>query len=67
MKIAWISKIEWDMPHKTSRLKLSKALIKRGHNVTLYMVKKFGENISSTNNIVCIPTIHLPILSGLSF
>jgi len=67
MNIAWISKIEWDMPHKTSRLKLSEALIKRGHNVTLYMVKKFGEKSANTNYIVCLPTIHFPILSGFFY
>jgi glycosyltransferase involved in cell wall biosynthesis len=67
MNIAWISKIESDMPHKTSRLKLSKALQKRGHSVTLYMVRKFGEKTISQNNIVCIPTFHYPILSGLFY
>lgn len=67
MKIVWISKIEWNMPHKTSRLKLSDALRKRGHDVTVYMVRKFGERISSSNNVISVPTIHLPILSGLFF
>jgi glycosyltransferase involved in cell wall biosynthesis len=67
MHIAWISKIEWNMPHKTSRLKLSEALIKRGHNVTLYMVKKFGEKSFNTNYCVNIPTIHFPILSGFFY
>ena len=67
MNIAWISKIEWNMPHKTSRLKLSEALIKRGHNVTLYMVKKLGENITNKNCIVGLPTIHFPILSGFFY
>jgi glycosyltransferase involved in cell wall biosynthesis len=63
MNIAWISAIEWNMPHKTSRLKLSEALIRRGHNVTLYMVKKFGEKSTDTAYCVTIPTIHFPILS----
>ncbi len=67
MNIAWISKIEFNMPHKTSRLKLSEALIKRGHIVTLYMVKKFGEKSSNPNYIVRIPTIHFPILSGFFY
>lgn len=67
MKIAWISKIEWNMPHKTSRLKLSEALIKRGHDVTLYMVKKFGEKSSGKKCIVSLPTIPLPILSGFFY
>jgi len=67
MKIAWISKIEWYMPHKTSRLKLSEALIKRGHNVTLYLVKKFGEISSNTNFCVFIPTINLPFLSAFFY
>jgi len=55
------------MPHKTSRLKMSEALIKRGHNVTLYMVKKFGGEDFGSDDVVCIPTIHLPILSGLFY
>jgi len=63
MNIAWISKIEWNMPHKTSRLKMSEALIKRGNKVTLYMVKKFGEKGFVSDNVICIPTIHIPILS----
>ena len=67
MNIAWISKIEWNMPHKTSRLKLSEALIKRGNSVNLYMVKKFGEKIFVPKNIICIPNIHIPILSGIFF
>ncbi|MFW6129972.1 MAG: glycosyltransferase family 4 protein [Atribacterota bacterium] len=67
MNIVWISKISMDMPHKTSRLKMSEALRRRGHNVTLYMVKKFGEKNFTSPNIVLIPTINLPILSGLFF
>jgi glycosyltransferase involved in cell wall biosynthesis len=68
MKIAWISKITMDMPHKTSRLKLSDALIWRGHEVTLYMVKKFGEkNKSGSDYVICIPTIPLPIFSGIFY
>jgi glycosyltransferase involved in cell wall biosynthesis len=67
MNIAWISKIEWDMPHKTSRYKLSEALRKRGHNVNLYMVKKFKEKIIIPKNNICIPTIHLPFFSGLFY
>ncbi|MCK5022136.1 MAG: glycosyltransferase, partial [Candidatus Pacebacteria bacterium] len=67
MNITWISKIEWDMPHKTSRLKLSEALIKRRHNVTLYMAKKFGENINNKNCIVGLPTINFPIISGFFY
>jgi glycosyltransferase involved in cell wall biosynthesis len=67
MNIVWISKISSDMPHKTSRLKMSEALIKRGHNLTLYMVKKFGEENYESSNVVCIPTIHFPILSGIFY
>ena len=67
MNIVWISKIEWDMPHKTSRLKLSEALRKRGHTVTLYMAKKFGEKKFVSDNIIGVPTIHYPILSGIFF
>ena len=67
MNIVWISKISMDMPHKTSRLKMSEALRRRGHNVTLYMVKKFGDKNSASSNIVFIPTINFPILSGLFF
>ncbi len=67
MNIVWISKISMDMPHKTSRLKMSEALRKRGHNVTLYMVKKIGDKKNSSPNIVFIPTINFPILSGLFF
>lgn len=64
MNLVWISKISRDMPHKTSRLKMSEALQRRGHNVTLYMAKKFGEKDFNVDNVVCIPTIHFPILSG---
>ena len=67
MNIAWISKIEWGVPHLTSRIKLSEALRKRGHNVNLYLVKKFGEKDPSPNNVIFIPTIHLPILSGIFY
>lgn len=67
MNIVWISKISMGMPHKTSRLKMSEALRKRGHNVTLYMVKKFGEKNTDLPNIVQIPTINFPILSGLFY
>ena len=67
MNIVWISKIRWDMPHKTSRLKMSEALIRRGHNVTLYMVKKIGDRTFNSDNIVCIPTIPFPTLSGIFY
>lgn len=67
MNIAWISKIEWGMPHKTSRLKMSEALIKRNHNVKLYMVKKFYEKNQVPDYIVRIPTIHLPFFSGFFY
>jgi len=67
MNIAWISKIESDMPHKTSRLKMSEALIKRGHNLTLYMVKNFGVKNFRSDNVVYVPTIHFPILSGIFY
>ena len=67
MNIIWISKFSWDMPHKTSRIKMSDALIKRGHNVTLYLVRKFGEKNFYSDNLICIPTIHFPILSGIFY
>jgi len=67
MNIIWISKIEAGMPHKTSRLKMSEALVKRGHNVTLYMVKKIGEKFVNSDNIICIPIVHFPILSGIFY
>ena len=67
MKIAWISKIGWDMPHKTSRLKMSNALRKRNNDIKLYMVKNFREKIDTLDYINCIPTIKIPILSGLFY
>ncbi len=67
MNIVWISKITMNMPHKTSRLKLSEALIKRGHNVTLYIAKKLGEKNSYPSYVTAIPTIDLPILSGIFY
>ena len=67
MNIVWISKISMDMPHKTSRLKLSESLIKRGHNVTLFVVKKFGEKNCDSKYIRCISTIDYPILSGFFY
>lgn len=67
MKIVWISKIEGHMPHKTSRLKLTEALIKRGHDVILTMAGKFGEKKTLSKNIVLIPTISLPVLSGFLY
>jgi len=67
MNIAWISKIEADMPHKTSRLKMTEALVKRGNEVTLYMVKKIGGKKINLDNVICIPNIHFPILSGFFF
>lgn len=67
MKIVWISKITMDTIHKTSRLKMSEALIKRGHNVTLCMVKKFGEKNFAPDYIIRFPTIHFPILSGIFY
>jgi len=67
MNIIWISKIRRDLPHITSRLKMSETLIKRGHNVTLYTEKKIGEKIPQEDNIIFIPNIHLPILSGIFY
>jgi hypothetical protein len=61
MNIVWISKITNESLHKTSRIEMTNALIKRGHNVILYMVKKFGEKIFISNNTRLIPTIHYPI------
>lgn len=69
MKIAWISNINWDMPHKTSRLKMSEALNRRGNTVTLYMAKKFGQKVHNYKNVNIIfsPTINLPYLSGIFY
>ncbi len=67
MNIVWISKITMDTIHKTSRLKMSDALRKRGHNVTLCMIKKFGEEVFSSDEVIYIPTINFPILSGFFY
>jgi glycosyltransferase involved in cell wall biosynthesis len=56
-----------DMPHKTSRLKLSEALIRRGHTVTLYIVKKLGEKKPDSDYIISVPTVPLPIFSGIFY
>jgi glycosyltransferase involved in cell wall biosynthesis len=67
MNIVWLSKITMDTFHKTSRIKMSEALIKRGHTVRLCMVKKFGEKNFASDYITQFPTIDLPILSGIFY
>lgn len=66
-KIIWISKLSELYHFKTSRLELSNALIRRGHDVKLIMEKKIGEKKSNNKDIIYFPTICNPVLSGLLF
>ena len=67
MNILWINKIT-DMDYwKTTRLELSKSLRKRGHNVTLVMVKSIRANKSIEDGIIFFPTPSHPLLSGVIF
>lgn len=67
MNIAWITNISENESHKTSRLKMSESLKRRGHNVNLFMVKKFCEKKYDSENITYIPTLNIPNLSGIFY
>ena len=65
MNILLVTNISNKDLFKTSRLELAKALRKRGHKVTTIMKKDIGERISAKKNLIYLPTIIQPILSGL--
>jgi glycosyltransferase involved in cell wall biosynthesis len=46
---------------------MSEALVKRGHDVTLFMVKKFGERYYTPYYVKPISTIQYPLLSGFFY
>jgi len=66
MNIVWINKIASKEYWGTTQIGLSEGLRKRGHNVMLVMTKDIGEN-KPTKDIIYLPTIPFPILSGLFF
>ena len=67
MKIIWISKITREMPHKTSRLKMTEELSKLGYDIQLYMAKEFFEHPQKKDSIRYFPTIDFPIVSGFFY
>ena len=66
MNIVWINKIASKEYWGTTQFGLSEGLRKRGHNVMLVMTKDIGEN-KPTKDVIYLPTIPFPILSGLFF
>jgi len=67
MNIVWINKITDTDYWRTTQLGLTRALRRKGHNVMLVMAKNIGENKSADENIIYLPTISAPLLSGLFF
>jgi glycosyltransferase involved in cell wall biosynthesis len=67
MKIIWITKISEKYNFKTSRIELSKALIRRGHRVYLIMEKKIGEKKTQDKQRIYIPSDTKPSFSSLIF
>jgi len=67
IKILWITKLSEKYNFKTSRIELSNALIKRGHEITLILEKKIGEKNPRNKNVIYFPTESKPIFSSLIF
>jgi glycosyltransferase involved in cell wall biosynthesis len=63
MKIIWITELNINTRHKSSRFELAEALRKRGHEVTLIIQRKLGESKIIKEDIVTFPTIPFPIVS----
>jgi len=57
MNILWITKLTDATCHKTSEFELSEELRKKGHDVTIIMAKKIGQNISDNNKNIYLPTL----------
>ena len=67
MNIFWLTQRTDETPHKTSRLELSEALRRRGHEVTLVMARNFREKKDPNKGILYFPTFHCSVLSVLFF
>jgi len=67
MKILWTTKLTNETCHKTSEFEMSEELRKKGHDVTIIMAKKIGQNISENNKNIYLPTFDLIFFSGFIF
>jgi len=67
MKIYWITEIDINEKHKSSRFEMAKALRNRGHVVTLLIKNKIGEKKIKNEKIIAFPTIPYPIISKFIF
>jgi len=63
MKIYWITELNLNTRHKSSRFELSDALRKQGHEVILVIQRKISERKSINDEILTFPTIFYPIIS----
>jgi len=67
MKIIWVTKLSKRYNFKTSRIELTNALKKRGHNINLIMEKKIGEKSPRNKNVIYFPSESKPVFSSLVF
>ncbi|MCJ7571067.1 MAG: glycosyltransferase [Candidatus Thermoplasmatota archaeon] len=67
MNIYWITQIDRNTLHKTSRIELANALRERGHNVKLIIQKNIGEQHTIDENIIYLPTVSYTIISRFLF
>jgi glycosyltransferase involved in cell wall biosynthesis len=67
MKIYWITELNINTRHKSSRFELADALRNQGHKVTLIIQRKIGERKIINNEITTFPTIFYPIISKLIY
>jgi len=67
MRIFWITKLSDKTPFKATQFAMSDELRKRGHDVSLVLIKEFTERKKSTKDVMYIPTISVPVLSGIIF
>lgn len=67
MKIVWITKLSEKYNFKTSRIELSNALKRRGHEIKLIMEKRLGEKNQRDNNVIYFPSESTPTFSSVVF
>jgi len=67
MNIYWITKVDKQMLHKTSRIECAEALRKRGHDVTLVAGGNNKKVTKTDDNFLLLPMIKFSILSIISF
>ena len=67
MNIIWLTKLTDSDLFRTTQLGLSEALRRRGHEVTIIFARHFTEKKQSRKNIIYLPIIDSPILSGIIY